>query len=151
MIEVCEVTARTDLDIAFSIREEVFTIEQGVSREDEFDEYDDYSHHFLAYFNQTPCGTARWRKTDKGVKLERFCVLKNFRGKGLGSSLVEKALESVQSKEGPVYLYLHAQTDVIGLYEKHGFKTVGEIFYECEIAHKVMVKNNRSIFVSPRD
>jgi GNAT superfamily N-acetyltransferase len=30
---------------------------------------------------------ARWRKTDKGYKLERFAVLKQYRGLGVGQAL----------------------------------------------------------------
>ena len=53
---------------AFQIREEVFVVEQEVSAEEEFDEFEEDSHHFVALDeNQEPIGSARWRTTDKGI------------------------------------------------------------------------------------
>ena len=45
-------------------------------------EYEEESVHFMASLHHEPCGTARWRKTDKGYKLERFAVLEKCRGNG---------------------------------------------------------------------
>ncbi|MEQ9006871.1 MAG: GNAT family N-acetyltransferase, partial [Ekhidna sp.] len=67
---------------AFEIREEVFVVEQQVSREEEFDEFEDESYHFVALDeNDDPIGSARWRYTEKGIKLERFTAKKEWRGK----------------------------------------------------------------------
>jgi predicted GNAT family N-acyltransferase len=35
-------------------------------------------------------------------------------------------------------LYLHAQTQAIGFYEKEGFTAEGDEFLECDIAHRKM-------------
>ena len=68
----------------FAIREEVFVVEQEVAAEEEFDEYEEESHHFVALDERdNPIGSARWRYTDKGIKLERFAAKKNWRGRGL--------------------------------------------------------------------
>jgi predicted GNAT family N-acyltransferase len=37
-------------------------------------------------------------------------------------------------------IYLHAQTTAIDFYQKYGFQSVGDLFYECEIPHYKMEK-----------
>lgn len=128
----------------FAIRQEVFVVEQEVAPEEEFDEFEDISTHFVVLDNDgNPIGAARWRNTEKGIKLERFAVKKTWRGKGVGASLVQMVLESIQEKRGTGnYLYMHAQLPAIPLYEKFGFETKGEMFEECNIQHYTMSKIN---------
>ena len=119
------------------IRVEVFVDEQGVPPEDELDEFEETARHFIALYKGKPAGACRWRYTDKGIKLERFAVSKEYRGKGIGSALVAAALEDAaaqpQSKEKE--RYLNAQISAMFLYEKHGFVKEGEPFDECGIMH----------------
>jgi predicted GNAT family N-acyltransferase len=82
-------------------------------------------------------GHARWRKTDKGYKLERFAVLSKFRG-GVGQSLVKAVLADLPADAD--YIYLHAQTPAVSLYEKFGFEKSGPKFEEAGIKHYKMVK-----------
>ncbi len=127
---------------AFAIREEVFVVEQQVAPEEEFDEFEEDSHHFVALdeMNQ-PIGSARWRHTDKGVKLERFTAKKSMRGKGLGSAIVQAVLEDIAAKaEKGTYLYMHAQLPAVPMYLKFGFQTKGDQFDECGIMHYLMWK-----------
>lgn len=143
MFEIRKITQPEELQAAFAVRREVFMKEQKVAEEDEFDVFDLSSAHFLAYEDtDNPCGTARWRKTEKGVKLERFAVLKPYRGKGVGSLLLQHVLEDIaQHPElSAQTIYLHAQTTAVDFYQKYGFQKVGELFYECEIPHYKMKK-----------
>lgn len=130
-------------DKAFAIRQEVFVEEQKVSRSDEFDEFEAISRHFVALDEDgTPIGAARWRATDKGIKLERFAVKQSHRSKGLGSKLVQAVLEDIQTQKGKGhYLYLHAQLGAVPLYEKFGFQKEGDQFEECDILHYHMRKH----------
>lgn len=141
MIEVIQVIRPAELQQVFSIREEVFVKEQHVRAEDEYDEFEKTSHHFLAYYDGTPCGTARWRTTSYGVKLERFAVLAAFRGKGVGQALVQSVLNDVfsQQPEPIESVYLNAQLTAMPLYTRFGFKAVGPMFEECGIQHYKMV------------
>lgn len=125
---------------AFAIREEVFVVEQEVASDEEFDEFEDESHHFVALGSQDqPIGSARWRKTEKGIKLERFTVKKELRGKGLGSAIVKAVLDDLKEKEASgTYLYMHAQLDAVPLYAKFNFQKKGEQFDECGIMHYLM-------------
>ena len=127
---------------AFAIREEVFVVEQKVPKADEFDEFEIIARHFVVLDDQrNPIGAARWRKTEKGLKLERFVTKMNKRGQGIGQALVAAVLDDITRNEPKgSYLYLHAQLDAVGLYEKFGFKKVGDIFDECNILHYKMEK-----------
>nr|WP_155209840.1 GNAT family N-acetyltransferase [Fulvivirga aurantia] len=125
---------------AFKIREEVYIEEQQIDRADEFDEFDDSSEHFLAVDDATPCGTARYRKTKEGIKLERFAVLPDYRGRGVASVIMTSMMEHItKNDERPVKLYLNAQLSALPLYEKFKFVPEGERFLECDIEHQKMV------------
>ncbi len=136
---VTKIQSDEDLQKAFAIREEVFMKEQQVSREDEYDGFDAESHHYLGSVNGEPAGTARWRRTGEGIKLERFCVLPGFRRRGLANELVRVVMKDILALMAPnEKVYLHAQVDVIALYESAGFKKVGNEFLECNIRHQTM-------------
>ena len=123
-------------EVAFKIRNEVFVEEQGVSREDEFDKFEKTSKHYLLYMNDKAIGTARWRQTSKGIKLERFALLKQYRNKGFGSVLLKAVLKDVLPLDQTTYL--HAQLPAVSFYEKEGFAKQGDLFTECDIEHYLM-------------
>ncbi len=143
MLKVEKATTEEDLANVFSIREQVFVIEQKVPLEDEHDEFEKTSNHFLANLNNEPVGAARWRFTEKGIKLERFAVLKKARGVGVGQALVKAVLYDIESTPGTSEKtkYLHAQLTVVDLYSKFNFEKVGDIFEECNILHYKMQLN----------
>lgn len=136
-IQANVIHTEAELKEAFAIREEVFVIEQEVAPEEEYDEFEETSRHFLSTVDDRPAGTARWRFTDKGIKLERFAVRKAFRGQGVGASLVQAVLDDIAKANGSSgkLLYLHAQLDAMPLYAKFGFEKVGDMFIECDIKH----------------
>lgn len=140
------VVAATSNDLkekAFQIREEVFVMEQEVAADEEFDEFEDESHHFVALDeNDNPVGSARWRYTDKGIKLERFTAKKTMRGMGLGTAIVQAVMDDISEKAEPgTFLYMHAQLSAVPLYLKFGFEKKGDQFDECGIMHYLMWKN----------
>jgi predicted GNAT family N-acyltransferase len=141
MITISHITDIATLQTVFQIRRSVFVEEQNVPEPEEYDEFENTARHFLAFFDSIPCGTARWRFTEKGIKLERFAVLKEFRRKGVGHRLVEVVLSDVKShlKWSDQKIYLNSQLDAMNLYAKSGFKPVGEMFLECDIKHYQMV------------
>lgn len=135
-----KITIKESFDQALKIRELVFVIEQGVDPAAEYDEFEKESHHFLAKMDGKPVGTARWRFTKNGVKMERFAVLEEARGKGVGQALVAAVLEDLKSTpeaEGKTK-YLHAQLTAMPLYSKFGFEKKGDLFEECNIQHYKM-------------
>jgi predicted GNAT family N-acyltransferase len=135
--EVKKVTEQADLDKVFAVRREVFVIEQDCPPELEW-EFEDESTHFLATVDGEAAGACRWRKTDKGYKLERFAVLQKFRGFGIGQALVKTILADLP--KDAKYIYLHAQVQAVSLYKKFGFEQTGPEFEEAGIRHYKMVK-----------
>ncbi|MBD2767617.1 GNAT family N-acetyltransferase [Hymenobacter sp. BT664] len=135
------ITDLRDLDAAFTIREKVFVEEQAVPSALEYDEHDrrDARHYLARAADGTPAGTARWRETDHGVKLERFAVLPGFRNQAIGSTLLGVVLADVRAERPDALVYLNAQLRAIPFYERQGFQKVGEMFEEANIQHYKMV------------
>ncbi|MCF0058384.1 GNAT family N-acetyltransferase [Dyadobacter sp. CY356] len=133
-IEVVKISNPEDLKTAFAIRRQVFVIGQNVDAVAEEDG-NDIATHYLAKVNDLPAGTARWRKTENGYKLERFAVLNAYRGSGVGGALVQALLSDLP--EG-ARAYLHAQVRAAKFYEKNGFSKFGELFVEQNIEHVKM-------------
>jgi len=136
--EVIRAAQEHELMQAFSIRRKVFVEEQNVSEEEEYDEFEISSRHYLVLVDGHAAGTARWRETPNGYKLERFAVLPAYRNMGVGTALLKALLHDVPKNRT---VYLHAQVPAMQLYERQGFKAVGELFYECNIPHFKMVLN----------
>ena len=136
-ISINKIKNEEEQKIAWAIRHEVFVIGQNCPEELEW-EHEEESIHYLAILDGEPVGTARWRETEKGIKLERFAVLAAARNKGIGSALVQ-ALTQELSSSGKL-LYLHAQLEAAPLYAKFGFKPKGENFWEAGIEHVKMEK-----------
>ena len=135
MLQVIKISNQKDLETAWAIRKVVFVIGQNCAEEIEW-EYEDESIHFLALYYGVAAGTARWRKTDNGYKLERFAVLEEFRNKGVASALLKTVIADLPEKDK--LIYLHAQLTAKGLYAKHGFTEVGDHFWEADIEHVKM-------------
>lgn len=140
-VTVSRISDQGELEAAFSIRRNVFVGEQGVDPREEYDEFENGSTHFLATVEGKPAGTARWRKTSKGYKLERFAVLPEFRRRGVGAALVREVLKDIPADGSQVYL--NSQLDARKLYEKFGFVQEGEEFLEAGIRHYKMVLSNQ--------
>jgi predicted GNAT family N-acyltransferase len=135
-IKVFKVADEVNLKEVHEIRRIVFVEEQNCPPELEW-EFEEESIHFLALLNDTPAGACRWRKTDLGIKLERFAVLREFRGNGVAQSLITSVLNDIPISADCIYL--NAQLQAMPLYEKFGFVKVGDEFEEAGIRHFKMV------------
>ena len=85
----------------------------------ELDKYDKVAHQIIAYADEIPAGTARWRKTKEGMKLERFAVLPKFRLFGIGKALAEYILKTLKNEPllaatflGLIFLATKSQTPI---------------------------------------
>jgi predicted GNAT family N-acyltransferase len=136
-IEVIKVTQPAQLEQVFAIRREVSVVEQHCPPELEW-EFEEESTHFMALANGVPAGAARWRKTSYGYKLERFAVLKTYRGTGVGQALVKAVMANLPAGASPIYL--NAQVQAMPFYQKLGFYAVGQQFEEAGIQHYKMLK-----------
>ncbi len=137
--------ASQDLEKVFEIRKKVFVEEQKVSPEEEYDEFENISEHFLVEADGKPVACSRWRKVNGKAKIERCAVLKEFRRKGVGRFLVFNTIQQIPQH---LEIYLHAQTHAVPFYEKLGFQKVGELFYEANIPHyKMIYRKNKKIIL----
>ena len=118
------------------IRKTVFVEEQACPEDIEW-EFEEESNHYAAELNGTIVGTARWRFTDKGIKLERFAVLKPYRNHEVGKALLLRILADTQAHNK--LRYLHAQLPARNFYQRHGFTAQGPHFWEADIEHVKMV------------
>lgn len=139
---VKKVTTEIQLQEAFAIRKAVFVEEQHVPLADEFDQFDGLDakcDHILIYHEDQPVGTGRIRMVEDGGKLERICLLENYRSLGLGKVILA-ALEEIAKEQNMKQVKLHGQTHAEGFYQKLGFKTASSIFMEDGIPHVLMTK-----------
>ena len=73
------------------------------------------------------------------IKLRQMAVQNNVQGKGIGGTLLRFA-ENIARDRGFSYMNMHARDAATGFYEKHGYETEGDLFYEVTIPHYKMVK-----------
>ena len=120
---------------AFAIRRKVFVEEEGVDPNLEYD-HEEKAHHYLLLLGDKALATARWRETEKGIKLERFAVLTEFRNRGLGGIILKEVINDVVLFGKTIYL--HSQLRAVPFYERHGFMKEGPVFYEAGMGHYYM-------------
>lgn len=132
-----------DLQDYFSLRKEVFVEEQGVSLEEEFDDYDkkDMFHveHVVASINKNVIGTMRLIYTEDYIKVGRLAVHKAHRDKKIGTRFLDYATKQAESR-GYKELRLGAQLTAVAFYQKNGFELYGEVFDDAGIEHIMMKK-----------
>jgi predicted GNAT family N-acyltransferase len=116
----------------------VFVREQGVPAAIEMDRDDKRALHFLAFTAQRAVGTARIVMRYRKAKIGRMAVLKAYRGRGIGTKLLKRAIV-IAKKQGAQQIYLHAQVPVISFYEAMAFQCVGPVFKEAGIPHRKMI------------
>ena len=127
-------------DMGLAIRTEVFVRGQHVDPSLEY-EHEEEAHHYLLFLEDKPVATARWRETAKGIKLERFATLPDYRNKGFGSELLKEILKDVASSGNCIYL--HSQLLAVPFYEKFNFLKEGDLFREADIDHFLMIYRQR--------
>ena len=129
-----------ELELCLDIRIRVFCHEQGVSRDIELDGLDGVCRHYVAFIEADAVGTARARPIDdKTIKFERVAVLKEFRGRDFGKSLMELAISDA-TENGYRKAILNAQTHAEPFYQSLGFSQQGERFEEAGIPHIQMIR-----------
>ncbi len=128
-------------DQAMPIRLAVFVEEQKVPLEEEVDQMDPLCVHALALNEQgMVVGTGRLLPDGH---VGRMSVLRDYRGKGVGSAVLRALIEQAQLT-GFEEVVLHAQTHAKDFYTLHAFIQEGELFYEANIPHVKMRRKLKS-------
>lgn len=128
------------LEQVFLIRKKVFVEEQNVPLNEEIDEFEDDSIHFLVYDDKdNAIAASRLREEKDKAKIERVCVLQSHRNLHVGKQLME-FMEKVAVKKGYKIVSLSAQTQALKFYSKLGYKICSEPFMDAGIEHYRMEK-----------
>jgi len=118
------------------IRHAVFTHEQGIGKDIDFDGQDPEAVHILVRRGRRFVATGRM--LDDG-HIGRLAVLKEHRGQGLGAKAVRVLVQEAR-RLGIPRVSLGSQRHAVGFYEKLGFCECGEPFMEAGIEHVEMEK-----------
>jgi predicted GNAT family N-acyltransferase len=129
-----------ELKGAFEVRKQVFVEEQGIPEDLELDEYDMEAMHMVAKDGERIVGTARVLfLAASQAKLERMAILKPFRHRGIGKSIISFLDEEFKNR-GIEQVVLHAQCSAVNFYKSCGFEESGSPFWEVGIKHVKMQK-----------
>jgi len=139
-VEVIIAKNKKQREDAYSVRKIVFIDEQNVPPEEEIDEFEEQSTHFVLYDEGKPVGAGRFREMNGYGKVERICVLSSYRGKGAGKLIMEK-IHELASTSNIKRLKLNAQEHAIPFYENLGYTVVSDTFLDAGIPHKTMEIN----------
>ena len=120
-----------------NIREKVFIQEQKVTPELEWDGMDEKAIHFLVFKDEEAIGCARAIVIKSQMQLGRMAVLKEYRGQGVGSTLIENAIVTAKLKQLSG-IHISAQCNAINFYVKFGFEVMGDTYLDAEILHRDM-------------
>ena len=117
------------------IRRRVFIAEQSVPEALEWDGLDETALHVLARGRMhQPIGCARLLP---GGKIGRMAVLPEWRGQGVGRSMLN-ALLQLARQQGLSEIKLSAQVAAIPFYQKAGFMVCGDCYLDAGIPHQDM-------------
>lgn len=139
-MEIIECTTLNHLIDHYHIRKLVFIDEQKVSYEDEYDLAEKTKTPFVVYDNDIPIGAARINFLSEYAKIERVCILKEYRTQGIGKQLMEYLFAYCKSR-GYNQIVISAQVQAMKFYENLGFIKYGDLFLEANIPHYKMKKN----------
>lgn len=141
MLKVKIAETPAEKEQAFDVRRKVFVEEQGVPLHIEMDEYDDSATHFVGFNLEQPVAAARIRETESGIgKIERVCVLPEYRGQHVGVLMMNEMEEHAKTA-GLFTLKLNSQSYAIPFYKKLGYDVSSPEFLDAGIPHRAMVKN----------
>ena len=131
--------SRKEINDIFSLRSEVFIVEQECAYQD-VDGKDDKADHILLSIDEELVGYARVFNENiyfKEASFGRAVVKKKDRGEGYGHLIVDKALEHLKTKkQSPIKI--SAQSYLKDFYSSHGFVAKGEEYMEDGIPHTAM-------------
>ena len=72
-----------------NIRASVFVEELAYDKHLEFDGKDDGAMHYILFYDMVPAGCARWNEKSGEISIDRFCISKEFRKRGLALVLIK--------------------------------------------------------------
>lgn len=133
-MEVKIATDINDINICYKLREIVFIQEQNVPADRDKDEDDKIAIHFLLFEKGIPIGTGRVIEKGYTAKVERLCILKEYRKKGAGQFLMKEILNYCK-KQNFQKIVLGAQEHALNFYKKLDFEICSGKYMDANIPH----------------
>jgi putative N-acetyltransferase (TIGR04045 family) len=139
-------TAVTEQEIqeALSLRRQVFVEEQHIFDTTDEDEHDEESFFINAWKDESILiGTVRCYPDREDPSVwwgGRLAVRSEFRLRGIGVYLIEAAVEEMKIRSVRRFL-AQVQQQNVNLFEKLGWKTVGDVFWVRDHPHQIMEAN----------
>lgn len=124
-----------------TLRRKVSIEEQGVSEAEEIDGLDAECTHVLATSGDIPVGAARFRVVSDAVKIQRACVSKEFRGKGIGAEIIGFIgfiVGHARRHRLAPFARLGSQSNALDFYRKFGFEAYCNDYLDAGIPHRDM-------------
>ena len=131
--------SRKEINDVFSLRSEVFVVEQECVYQD-VDGKDEQADHVLLTIDNNLVGYTRVFNENiyfKEASFGRAVVKKKDRREGYGHLIVDKALEHLK-KNKQSSIKISAQSYLKGFYSSHGFVAKGNEYMEDGIPHTAM-------------
>ncbi|CAH0525676.1 GNAT family N-acetyltransferase [Vibrio hippocampi] len=115
------------IEKAQAIRYQVFTVEQNIPNELDFDGLDSVAEHVLVTETNRSVATARLViNADGSSVMARVAVIEAYRGRGI-ASVVVKALIEYAKKKGVSSIEIHAHSYLQNYYQRLGFEFIEEV------------------------
>ena len=115
------------------VRSEVFVNELKFDKFLEFDAMDNKAMHYILFYNQITAGCARWNETPTEITINRFCILNQFRKKGLGHLFIKFILDDIIASKKEIKMLSTSQ--MLDFFLKNNFvdlqqnESLGSITY----------------------
>lgn len=126
---------------SLKIRHKVFVDEQKVPVDLEIDHLEKSSIHGVLYNSNQAVATLRlYQSKSRSYQVQRVAVLKRFRKKGYGKTLMLKAENKAKELDAD-QLILDSQNTAIPFYKKLAYQISSGEFLDAGILHHTMVKD----------
>ena len=138
LLDIRFIQNNKDMLSCLDLRRTVFIEEQNVPENEEVDGDDPDCDHILLTVSDIPVGAARLKYYNDFIKVQRVCVLKNYRGQGIGSKIINFIIRHVEKNDIRSSVRLGSQIHALEFYKRLGFIEFGEEYLDAGILHKDM-------------
>ena len=118
-------------------RSEIFVVEQNCVYQDPDGRDYDSLHVFFEENGRVPACLRSFMKDSETAQMGRVVTL--VHGQGLGEKLLRAGIGEIIAKQAPKRIFIEAQCQAVGFYEKAGFRVCSEPFMEDGIPHVGMI------------
>lgn len=117
------------------LRVDVFVVEQNCPYPELDDKDQKSKHYWLEDDNQIVAYLRTYPKGSSTYAIGRIVTNANFRGRGLGKVLIQKAIDDIKEITGVSEIFMQAQSHLIVYYRSFGFEACSEEYLEDDIPH----------------